>query len=142
MGSPNPAAASCRGTAVASHVARPGTHVNPPPSVATVPYHGSRLSTFCHANHGLCSGGYRLHGHGHRSLVLPHAAGTRECHHLLVRREIGWRWLAPSSSRKTMPTHRLWHFLAQLPSMEIECIPGNGARNAYWYFLAQSLRFR
>ena len=34
-----------------------------------------------------------------------------------------------------------WHFLAQSPSMEIESIPGNGTRNACWYFLATSLRF-
>jgi hypothetical protein len=29
-----------------------------------------------------------------------------------------------------------WHFLAQSPSMEMESIPSNGARNACWCFLA------
>jgi hypothetical protein len=29
-----------------------------------------------------------------------------------------------------------WHFLAQLPSLEIESIPGNGARNALLIFLS------
>jgi hypothetical protein len=33
-----------------------------------------------------------------------------------------------------------WHFLMQLPSMEVESILGNGARNAYCYFLAPSLK--
>ena len=34
-----------------------------------------------------------------------------------------------------------WHFLASLPSLEIESIPSNGTRNASWYFLAPSLRY-
>ena len=28
-----------------------------------------------------------------------------------------------------------WHFLAQSPSLEIESIRGNGARNACWYIV-------